>query len=235
MVFLHGKLTWSFLWRDVEPVVAENRHVCALDLLGYGNYQITDNFDRSIRAQEAMLADFLDDRVSFVAHDIDGGAAPRYASHYLEVVSALILSIAVCYDSWPVEFVAQLCLLETADAELEDLKAQFEFAFGDGLHGDPVDHPEWMAGIAKPWRPPEAVRRSLGVPSRPNTNTPPKSTTGRSRPTRCCSGVPTTSSSGARTRSGSRTTSRATPRSWSSRTPSTGSSRIERTRTNRTS
>ncbi|MFB6311545.1 MAG: alpha/beta fold hydrolase [Salinirussus sp.] len=142
VVFLHGIPTWSYLWRDIAPAVAEHRHVYAIDLLGYGNSQMTDDFDRSIRAQEAMLTDFLDGPASLIAHDIGGGVALRYASHN------------------PVEFISDLGLPSTADADPEDLEAKFDFAFAEGLHGDPDDHQEWVNGIAEPWRSPEG-RTSL--------------------------------------------------------------------------
>jgi pimeloyl-ACP methyl ester carboxylesterase len=162
VVFLHGIPTWSFLWREVAPPLAEARHVLVPDMLGYGNSDMADRFDRSIRAQEHMLEAFLDeyDAVSFVGHDVGGGAVLRYASHHPDAVDRLVLSNAVCYDSWPVEFVSDLGLPETADADPHDLEATFEFAFADGLAGDPADHEDWVEGVAEPWRSPEG-RTSL--------------------------------------------------------------------------
>jgi haloalkane dehalogenase len=162
VVFVHGIPTWSFLWRDVAPAVAEHRHVIALDMLGYGNSAQHDGFDRSIRAQELMLADLLEEyeTVSFVAHDIGGGAALRYASHHPDAVDQLVLSNAVCYDSWPVEFVNDLGLPETAGADPAELEKAFEFAFADGLAGDPADHQAFVEGMPEPWRS-EAGRTSL--------------------------------------------------------------------------
>mgnify|MGYP000480614478 CR=1 FL=1 len=161
-VFVHGIPTWSFLWRDVAPAVAEDRHVIAVDMLGYGNSDMRDSFDRSIRAQEQMLADVLAeyDTVSFVAHDIGGGAVLRYASHHPDAVEQLVLSNVVCYDSWPVEFISNLGLPSTADQDPEELEASFEFAFADGLAGDAADHEEWVEGVPEPWRSPEG-RTSL--------------------------------------------------------------------------
>jgi pimeloyl-ACP methyl ester carboxylesterase len=154
VVFLHGIPTWSFLWREVAPTLAEERHVIAPDMLGYGNSDMADRFDRSIRAQEHMLEALLGDHdaVSFVGHDIGGGAILRYASHHPEAVEQLVLSNVVCYDSWPVEFVAELGLPQTADADPGELEARFDVAFADGLAGDPADHADWVAGVAEPWR-----------------------------------------------------------------------------------
>ncbi|MFC4551200.1 MULTISPECIES: alpha/beta fold hydrolase [Halorussus] len=156
VVFLHGIPTWSFLWRDVAPAVAEDRRVLAPDLLGYGNSAMHDGFDRSIRAQEAMLDDLLDrlgiDAVSLVAHDIGGGVALRYAANRPDSVERLVLSNAVCYDSWPVEFINGLGVPGTVeDLSDEELDAKLDFAFADGLYDD-EGHEEFVEGMKAPWR-----------------------------------------------------------------------------------
>ncbi|WP_339102668.1 alpha/beta hydrolase [Haloterrigena salinisoli] len=153
VVFLHGIPTWSFLWRDIVPAVAEERRTIAPDMVGYGNSAMHDGFDRSIRAQEAMLEGLLEDlgidRVVLVAHDIGGGVALRFAAHNLDAVEQLVLSNAVCYDSWPVEFVSTLGLPSTADLEREELEARLESAFVDGAYGEA--DPEFVAGMKAPW------------------------------------------------------------------------------------
>ncbi|SIR97244.1 alpha/beta fold hydrolase [Natronorubrum thiooxidans] len=153
VVFLHGIPTWSFLWRDIVPAVADARRTIAPDLVGYGNSAMGDGFDRSIRAQEVMLEGLLDDldceTVTLVAHDIGGGVALRYAAHNPESVDQLVLSNAVCYDSWPVEFVSNLGLPKTADLERSELEARLESAFVDGAYGEA--DPEFVAGMKAPW------------------------------------------------------------------------------------
>ncbi|NUB93161.1 alpha/beta fold hydrolase [Haloterrigena sp. SYSU A558-1] len=153
VVFLHGIPTWSFLWRDIVPAVAEERRTIAPDMVGYGNSAMHDGFDRSIRAQEVMLEGLLEDlgidRVVLVAHDIGGGVALRFAAHNPDAVEQLVLSNAVCYDSWPVEFVSELGLPSTADLEREELEARLESAFVDGAYGEA--DPEFVAGMKAPW------------------------------------------------------------------------------------
>ncbi|NHN57662.1 MULTISPECIES: alpha/beta fold hydrolase [Halorussus] len=155
VVFLHGIPTWSFLWRDVAPAIAEDRRVIAPDLLGYGNSAMRDGFDRSIRAQEemldALLADLGIETASLVAHDIGGGVALRYAAHNPDAVGELVLSNAVCYDSWPVEFVNDLGLPSTAELSDEELDAKLDFAFADGLYDD-GGHEEFVEGMKAPWQ-----------------------------------------------------------------------------------
>ena len=153
IVFLHGIPTWSFLWRDVAPAIAADRRVVVPDLLGYGNSAMADGFDRSIRAQEAMLAALLEEldigTVSIVAHDIGGGVALRYAAHRPDAVARLVCSNAVCYDSWPVEFITDLGLPGTTETPLEDLEERVSSAFTLGAYGDP--DPAFVEGLTAPW------------------------------------------------------------------------------------
>ncbi|WP_306052474.1 alpha/beta fold hydrolase [Natronococcus wangiae] len=153
VVFLHGIPTWSFLWRDVVPTIATERRTIAPDLLGYGNSAMTDDFDRSIRAQEVMLESLLAEldleTVSLVAHDIGGGVALRFAAHNPDAVGKLVLSNAVCYDSWPVEFVTNLGLPKTADLDRSALEGRLESAFVDGAYG--AADPEFVDGMKAPW------------------------------------------------------------------------------------
>ncbi|MFC6989469.1 alpha/beta fold hydrolase [Haloplanus sp. GCM10025708] len=157
VVFLHGIPTWSYLWRDVAPAVAEDRHVVAPDLVGYGNSSMADGFDRSIRAQEQVLSVLLSTlgtaRCDLVAHDIGGGVALRYASHRPADVRRLVLSNAACYDSWPVEFVNGLGV-PGALTELDDeaFESKLDFVFGEGLYGDAADHEAFVEGMKAPWR-----------------------------------------------------------------------------------
>ena len=162
VVFLHGIPTWSYLWRPVAPALAADRHVVVPDLLGYGNSAMADGFDRSIRAQEAMVDALLDslgtDTASLVAHDIGGGTALRLAAHQPDRIDRLVLSNAACYDSWPVEFIHGLGLPGMADelADDETLEEKLSFVFDSGLYGDPDDHAEFCEGMRAPWQPAEA-------------------------------------------------------------------------------
>lgn len=156
VVFLHGIPTWSYLWRNVAPAFTDEFHVVAPDLLGYGNSSMHDDFDRSIRAQEAMLGELLDSLdvdapVTVVAHDIGGGTALRYASHEPQAVETLVLSNAACYDSWPVEFINSLGLPSTTDRSLDELEETLDFALSGGLFGDAEDHEAFAEGMKAPW------------------------------------------------------------------------------------
>jgi len=154
VIFVHGIPTWSFLWRRIAPAFEDDFRTIVPDMLGYGNSDRRDSFDRSIRAQEDALRELIDDLelgvVSLVAHDIGGGVALRYAAHHPDRVQTLVLSNAVCYDSWPVEFVTDMGLPKTAGMDPDEFEAKLDFAFGDGLVTDDPD-PEFVEGMKAPW------------------------------------------------------------------------------------
>ena len=156
VVCLHGIPTWSFLWRRVAPAIADatGRRVVAPDLVGYGNSDMRDCFDRSIRAQEVMLTGLLDqlgiETCALVGHDIGGGVALRYAAHNPDAVPAMVLSNAVCYDSWPVQFITDLGLPRTTEMPLDTLEQQVSGAFAEGVYADEADE-AFVEGMTAPW------------------------------------------------------------------------------------
>ncbi|UIP00792.1 alpha/beta hydrolase [Halobaculum sp. CBA1158] len=163
VIFLHGIPTWSFLWRGIAPAVAEDRHVIAPDLVGYGNSQRSDDFDRSVRAQTSVLADLIaespHDAVDLVAHDIGGGVALRYAAARPAQVRKLVLSNAACFDSWPVEFINSLGVPGVVEGwSDEEFDENMEFLFAEGAHGEA--DPAFVAGMRAPWDR-EGGRRAL--------------------------------------------------------------------------
>jgi pimeloyl-ACP methyl ester carboxylesterase len=137
----------------VAPAFAADYHVLAPDLLGYGNSTAREGFDRSIRVQEAMLSALMDHAgaatASVVAHDAGGGAALRLAAHEPDRVERLVCSNAVCYDSWPVEFISTLGLPRTAEMDDEEFQANLEFACAEGAYGEA--DPAFVAGMKAPW------------------------------------------------------------------------------------
>jgi pimeloyl-ACP methyl ester carboxylesterase len=172
LVFLHGVPTWSFLWRRIAPAFEDEYRVLVPDLLGYGNSDRRDSFDRSIRAQEAMVAAFLDDlgegSVTLVAHDIGGGAALRLAANAPERVDRLVASNAVCYDSWPVEFVSGLGLPGTESLDDGEFEGKLDFAFAEGTYGEA--DAEFVAGMKAPWLREDGKRALARAAVATNTN-----------------------------------------------------------------
>lgn len=173
VVFVHGIPTWSYLWSDIAPEIASDRRVIVPDLVGYGNSSMEDGFDRSIRAQEQMLEQLIDELVDgevvLAAHDIGGGVALRYAAHNTDRVAGLVMSNAVCYDSWPVEFISDLGLPETADAPVEQIEQQVGGAFEAGVYAEEAD-PEFVEGMVAPWLSEEGVTSLSRCAVSTNTN-----------------------------------------------------------------
>jgi haloalkane dehalogenase len=107
VILLHGIPTWSYLYNEVIPLLAETARVVAPDFLGHGYSDKRDFFDRGLRAQTDMILRFMDRlglvRASFVGHDTGGGVALIMAIEHPQRVNRLVLTNVVAYDSWPID------------------------------------------------------------------------------------------------------------------------------------
>lgn len=105
IIMLHGIPAWSYLYHKVIPHLSSSARVICPDLIGYGNSDQRDCFDRSIRAQAKMIAALLDalgiERATVLGHDIGGGAALVFAVDYPERLKKLVLTNIVAYHTWP--------------------------------------------------------------------------------------------------------------------------------------
>ncbi|MGY3436499.1 MULTISPECIES: alpha/beta fold hydrolase [unclassified Marinovum] len=110
VILIHGIPTSPALWRDVAPLIT-GRRVLAWEMVGYGA-SIPEGEDRDISV--AKQADYLVawmrsqgiTRAVLAAHDLGGGVAQIAAVRHPEMVSGLLLTNAICYDSWPVPLVS---------------------------------------------------------------------------------------------------------------------------------
>jgi haloalkane dehalogenase len=174
VVFLHGIPTNSYLWREAVPPITEQRRVIVPDMVGYGQSSMYDGFDRSLRAQEKMLADLLAsldlDTISLVGHDLGGGIALRYAVHNPDAVEQLVLSNAVCYDSWPIPTITDLGLPETGrGTSVEEAQEMLDDLLRDTLYGDDLDD-SFIEGMKTPWASEEGVTSLVRNASATNTS-----------------------------------------------------------------
>ena len=173
VVFLHGIPTWSFLWRRITPPLEDQFRTIVPDLVGYGNSDRRDSFNRSIRVQERVLGTLVDelelDRFHVVAHDIGGGAALRYAAYIPDRIDRLVLSNATCYGSWPVNYIVSLGLPRTADMEPDAFETELDRAFVDGLYADDPDQ-LWVTGMKAPWLREDGRRAFARAAVATNTN-----------------------------------------------------------------
>ena len=173
VLFLHGIPTWSFLWRQVAPQLADRYRTIVPDFVGYGNSDRRDTFDRSIRAQEQVVADLVDqlglEEVHVVGHDIGGGVALRYAAHTDGRIDKLVLSNATAYGSWPVEYITSLGLPRTLEMDAEAFRERLDRAFVEGLErADP--NSEWVDGMTEPWLRDDGQRAFARAAVATNTN-----------------------------------------------------------------
>ena len=95
VLFLHGIPTYSYLWRDVLPVVALNHRVIALDLSGFGCSEKRSSWDYSVAAQadavRSALRQLEIQRVALVAHDLGALVATELLTRETDLVSELVL------------------------------------------------------------------------------------------------------------------------------------------------
>ncbi len=112
VVLVHGVPTSPQLWRHVLPQV--HGRCLAFEMTGYGT-SIPDGEGRDLglTAQAERLLRWLDalDLPAppvLVGHDLGGGVAQIAAVHRPEAFSGIVLTNAVCYDSWPIPSVAAM-------------------------------------------------------------------------------------------------------------------------------
>lgn len=106
VVLVHGIPTSPALWRHVMPLV---RGRClAWEMRGYGSsIPQGEGQDLGLSAQAGYLLGWLeslnlDEPPILVGHDLGGGVAQIAAVRAPEQFSGLVLTNAVCYDSWPI-------------------------------------------------------------------------------------------------------------------------------------
>jgi len=104
IVLVHGTPSWSYLWREVAPLLAERFSVYLLDLLGYGDSERREDQDVSIAAQGRVLVELLErwglEAPGLVGHDIGGATVLR--AHLVEGGAAgpIALVDAVALNPW---------------------------------------------------------------------------------------------------------------------------------------
>ena len=108
VVLIHGTPSFSYIWRNVAPRLADKGFsVYLYDLLGYGRSERPCDLavDTSVSAQVPLLKELMShwglDRAHIVAHDIGGGIAQRFCIFHPALARSLTLIDSVSLDSWP--------------------------------------------------------------------------------------------------------------------------------------
>lgn len=174
VILLHGIPTWSFLYREVIPLIATNFRALAPDFLGHGYSDRRDRFDRSLMAQTAMIVRLMDalgiETATIVGHDTGGGVALIMGIERPERVKRLVLSNVVAYDSWPIDDMVELgnpLWKKKTPAEIADF---IRSGLPDGVHKPERLTPDFMAGIAAPYADEEGKISIIRNASSLNTN-----------------------------------------------------------------
>ena len=84
-LFLHGNPTWSYIWRNVIPPVAEAARCIAPDLIGFGRSDRPDigyTFREHYRYVEGLIEELKLKEIVLVGHDWGGVLGFNYALNY---------------------------------------------------------------------------------------------------------------------------------------------------------
>lgn len=95
VLFVHGNPTWSYLWRNVIPKVAETERALAIDLLGFGKSDKPTGTSYSFDQHCAIVSEFIQSMgmrdVALVLHDWGGLIGMNYAIDHVENVRKVVL------------------------------------------------------------------------------------------------------------------------------------------------
>jgi pimeloyl-ACP methyl ester carboxylesterase len=140
VVFVHGIPTSPRLWRHVISRVSGARSM-AWEMVGYGaSIEEGEGHDILVAKQAEYLAAWmrtvgLDEGAVIVGHDLGGGVAQILAVHNPELVRGLVLTNAICYDSWPIPSVKAMRAVGAAVERLPDTLLRYNLYVGLFLRG----------------------------------------------------------------------------------------------------
>ena len=111
IVFLHGNPTWSYLWRNVIPIVAAKGRCIAPDLVGFGKSGKPDieyGYADHVKYFDGFMEALGLENVTLVLHDWGGAFGFDYALRHRRNVKAIAFLEAVVFTfDWD-EFPAAL-------------------------------------------------------------------------------------------------------------------------------
>jgi haloalkane dehalogenase len=169
VVFLHGNPTWSYLWRNVIPLVAHRARCLAPDLAGMGQsapipggaYRFVDH----ARYLDAWFEHLGLGEVVLVGHDWGGALAFWWAQRHPERVRGLVyletLVRPLRWTEWP-EVARRIfqALRAPAGEELVLLKNVFVERILPASVLRPLAEDE-LDAYRRPWRAPGEARRPM--------------------------------------------------------------------------
>lgn len=107
VLLIHGMTTYSFLWRNIMPILDTRFDIVAPDLIGCGHSEKRLDIDIGLKSQAAYIIELLNaldlKNIHLVGHDVGGGIAQILATAYPDYFRSLTLINSVGYDFWPVQ------------------------------------------------------------------------------------------------------------------------------------
>lgn len=107
VLLVHGITTYSFIWRNIVPLLKDNYQVISIDLLGCGDSAKPLDISYSLCHHASLLREFMQalgyEKFHFVGHDIGGGIGQIFAVNYPDILIDLTLVNSVGHDFWPVQ------------------------------------------------------------------------------------------------------------------------------------
>lgn len=95
VLMVHGQPTWSYLWRNIIPAIAENHRAIAIDLMGFGLSDKPAHRQYSFAEHSAVLRGFIEalelKTLTLVLHDWGGPIGLDYAMYHQENINKLVL------------------------------------------------------------------------------------------------------------------------------------------------
>jgi pimeloyl-ACP methyl ester carboxylesterase len=105
VLFVHGVVMSSYLWRNVIDALQGERRCIALDLPAHGRTRVLPDQDLSARAQAEVLEGLCEalelEQVDLVANDTGGAIAQIFTVHHRDRVRTLTLTNCDCHDQLP--------------------------------------------------------------------------------------------------------------------------------------
>lgn len=94
VVFIHGAPTYSYLWRNIVPHVADNHRAIAIDLVGYGNSGSPASAGFRYPEHEVWFTRFVEalelKNITLVVHDVGSIIGFSYAANQPDNVKAIV-------------------------------------------------------------------------------------------------------------------------------------------------
>ncbi|MEY2476563.1 MAG: hypothetical protein QOG87_1878 [Actinomycetota bacterium] len=172
LVFVHGLLTNSLLWRKVVPTLAEHHRCIVPDWpLGSHPESMRADADLSPDGLVAVTVAVLDglglERAVLVGNDTGGALSQLVAARHSDRVTALVLTNCDAYDNFPPRIFAPLMMAArvpgglAALAQLLRIRALWRLPVAFGWLAKHPLHPGVVTAWLTPARTDGGVRRDL--------------------------------------------------------------------------